>query len=51
MIIGQQSWIERPGLDIALNIVTPYILGASFCSTILESTPDVCICYVTIAPH
>ena len=38
------------GLDIALNIPTPDIVGASLCSSILESTPTFCIRYFAIAP-
>ena len=38
------------GLDIALTIAMPYVVGSSFGSSILESTPASCICYVTIVP-
>ena len=50
LIIGLPSWIERAGLDIALNITTPYVVRSSFGSSILKSTPAFCICYVAIAP-
>ena len=50
LIVGQPSRNDPAELDIPLNIATPYIVGSSFCSSILECILAFGIFYVAIAP-
>ena len=44
------SGIERPDLDVGLNLITPRLIGALFVTRILESTLAFGIYYLAIAP-
>ena len=50
LLIGQPSGIERALLDVGLDLETPRLIGASFGTGILESTPAFGVYYIAIAP-